>query len=316
VKSKSPEKTSDEEREKQITDSVFDFFYHDGRRIASLLSQFDPSGLLKEVTQGRSAEEGRDSRAGMDGSAGVPGLVKLKHDQSELVRRSHEEEVLRVYDPTWANARSLLDLLDEKRLISRDVSCAGIGQIVLAKGQLSVLDLGVVGKLWDTPSVQYLVRQGGEASDVGASRQVRRQAARGKGKKEEASSPPTEIDLLLDMMRNLPHGLQGNLYGEQRVWFNVSEQGLSVAPSDLATKYGNFIPGEWSVLGILDAHPDDEVSLAPVAPQMGPATDDLVATVAKSIMPIVRTTLGRPADAYGITPLLIFREVIAGPFET
>ena len=79
--------------------------------------------------------------------------------------------------------------------------------------------------------------------------------------------------------------------------------GLSLSPDDLLLKHGFFIAGEWKVLGILDALPDSDnlnidYSFLP----------EFQKTLA-NYSTIVRPRFGRDPDSFGITPLMIFREV-------
>ncbi len=69
--------------------------------------------------------------------------------------------------------------------------------------------------------------------------------------------------------------------------------------------------GNWSIIGILSAHPE---YLAPDLTQKFDSEDfglmqSIVGQLSKILAPIVRVSLGRPAAAYAVTPLLIFREV-------
>lgn len=62
--SKKGEAASAKEQGEPAIDSVFDFLYHDSRRIGSFLSQFDESGLLTGITpEGR--HEARRMKAGI-----------------------------------------------------------------------------------------------------------------------------------------------------------------------------------------------------------------------------------------------------------
>jgi hypothetical protein len=78
-------------------------------------------------------------------------------------------------------------------------------------------------------------------------------------------------------------------------------------------KHGIQLAGEWLTLGILDAvptHPlsdaqteaQNAVTMATLGPMMGG-----LGVMADVLRPI----LGRPSEAYGLTPLLVFREVAA-----
>ncbi len=298
-------KKSGEEQDEPIIDSVYDFIYHDGRRIASLLAQFDPSGHLTQLSQNTAARRGRDETSSIDAKAGIPGVAQVKNDNSETVSHARQDDVLRVYDPTWSNARSLLDVLDSKGLIKRDISKASLGQIVLTRGALSILDLGVVQKMWALSGIQDLIKAGIGIQPVAeVNRAARRRGEKPKAEPEGAGM----VKILTDMMQFLPHGVQANLHGDERTWFTLNGSGMISDPSEMILKHGSDIPGDWFVLGILDAQPDvfsiNSGELLPTGKM-----DDLVAGVAKSIAPMMRGFLGRPADAYGLTPLLVFRNV-------
>jgi hypothetical protein len=69
--------------------------------------------------------------------------------------------------------------------------------------------------------------------------------------------------------------------------------------------------GTWSIVGILTAFPES------IVPDLNGSVDNedlglltsLVGQVSQLLAPIVRVALGRPAAAFAVTPLLIFREV-------
>jgi hypothetical protein len=304
--SKQPNVRSKEELVGPTTDSVYDFLYHDSRRIASLLAQFDPNGHLTQLSYGRSANRGKESASHLDASGGLPGLAKVDSKNSETVKSAHQEELLRVYDPTWANARLLLDLLDERKLINRDPSTARFGQIVLCSGKLSFLDLRTLQAAWGMKSVQAMIRGGAEPAQSSGNRRDRRKAA-AQGLSQKSTAPdPTEF--MLDYIPSMPHTLQVNLMGKERVWCTLDLQGISTEPSHLILKHGASIPGDWSILGILDAKPDADSGSAEDTAESFDA-DEIVANVTKMMAPLIRTFMGRPESAYGVTPLLLFRQV-------
>src|SRR6266403_357495 len=124
--SKTDETASGAEQDDQSTDSVYDFLYHDARRIGSFLAQFDNFGHLLQVTASDTAST--DIKRGLSlklsGSLPVPyspegaeGGITLGVDPSQ----SGSEGQTRVYDPLWTNALALLDYLDERGLIQRDL---------------------------------------------------------------------------------------------------------------------------------------------------------------------------------------------------
>ena len=70
--------------------------------------------------------------------------------------------------------------------------------------------------------------------------------------------------------------------------------------------HGSEVQGVWNLLGILDALP------SPIPPQILVPPSPIpvnFATSIKNFANMGRTLLGRTPEAYGITPLLVFREV-------
>jgi hypothetical protein len=78
--------------------------------------------------------------------------------------------------------------------------------------------------------------------------------------------------------------------------------------SDLIIKHGAKVDGRWNVIGILDASIDTEPQQQTTPIPDVQSTDNLPA-MAKRMAPWIRRNLGRPYGAFGMTPLMIFREV-------
>ncbi|ABF64392.1 hypothetical protein TM1040_1659 [Ruegeria sp. TM1040] len=290
--------------------------YHDGRRIASLLAQFDPAGHLQSVSTGKSAEEGRDSDAALAVTGGLPGVLSAKNDTKEITRRSHAEEIQRVYDPMWSNARALLDTLDEKGLIQRGLSDACLGQLVLVKGKLSIFDLQMVAGLWSMKSVQGKIQESlptipklpkgvKETPEMRASVRIA---------KEALAEAQFSLDLFKDMAPTLPHTAQAEVLDANgnRVWCTMDTSGLATPPSEIALKHGTDVPGDWAMLGILDAEP---TLGSQSARDVSPDGEEMVMKLFENLAPAFRTLLGRPKAAHGMTPLMVFREVVAARKE-
>jgi hypothetical protein len=302
---------SDEARDGQENDSVLDFLYHDARRVGSFLAQFDPSGHLQQIRDSESVAKGakRGWKFGLGGAV-TEGLGKgeISYERSPLQGGTEASE--RVYDPLWSNARELLDYLEDRKLIQRDLPNAKMGQFVLVKGMLLVLDLAMIKGAWEKSSVKKLISGGLEAE-------------RKKLKGKPSAVPPgmSDMQLVIDLLGILPHTLQATVLDDEfRVWCCLSEASLVGLSSDIILKHGSYIPGEWSLLGVLDAYPD--VRPDPVAGQAPTQSIDemvavlagtVVGTVAAQMAPAAREILGRPRIAYGVTPLLIFREVSSEP---
>lgn len=301
--SKNEEKTSDAALEQDAASSVFDFLYYDARRIGSYLAQFDPSGHLQAYKQSESVGSSATSvsRIGGRGTVGVASFDSGK-DASETETEGEASE--RQYDPLWTNALNFLDYLDNRRLLRRELAGSRISQFVLAKGELNVVDLTLVKRMWDLPTIGQL---GGEVQSSESNRHERR----AKQRVAPPNTRPTEQQVGFDLLKVIPHSIQASIVSDQgSVWSTLREDSLIVAASDLFLKHGKTIPGQWHMLGIVDALPTEELAPEPPTPEQS-AIGILggLGYILDAIGPFARLLLGRPASAYGMTPLLIFRKV-------
>lgn len=113
----------------------------------------------------------------------------------------------------------------------------------------------------------------------------------------------------MDTISTLPHGLQMTMTSSGRkIWGTLRSDSLTGSASDLLLKHGAKIAGTWSILGILDAKPDNGASMQ--VPDIGGRIQtDGFTVILEALGPVARLLLGRPNQAFGATPLLIFREV-------
>lgn len=308
------------EHVEQSTVSVYDFLYYDATRIASFLSQFDPSGHLTEVMQGELAHRDQQTTSTHQTEASVGVFAgSIKRDTNANIGDSTESR--RTYDPRWANALAFLDYIDENRLLNRDVQSGHIGQIVLFSGDLVLFDLGILRRMWELPTVKKLVinaAQNEKEEPPLLNRQERRKLAL-PGKQQKKDGLPTEAEIGLELLTVLPHAVQAAVSaGDLSVWSSLREDNLTIAPSDLFLKHGLTIGGTWHIVGILDALPDgdehnSEASIALSVMKQFVAGYQLGYfgySVAPHLVPIIRNLLGRPSTSYGFTPLLLFREIL------
>jgi hypothetical protein len=242
-------KVSDEARDEQSTDSVYDFLYHDSRRIGSFLAQLDPSGHLQQVTQEESRLLGRTStfagtvsatatvnlpltESGME----IEGQGNLEHERT----KEGSEGSSRVYDPLWTNARTFLDLIDEHDLLQRDPRKARLGQLVIVSGSLEVMDFSIIKGLWSTQRVRTLMSEGLKALP---------------------EAQQADIWAVLDLVQNFPSLVQATLTaGSVRVWSPLLSECLVTSGLDLLLKHGTSVGGIWNMVAILDARPQDAPS--------------------------------------------------------
>lgn len=286
-------KESSAEPGRQEKDSVYDFLYHDAPRIASFLSQFNPSGHLKALTHSDSDSTGSQygANANVEGSVhatgGIPcfadGDINAKGDLhgSMSFNTGNENTLSRTYDPLWQNSLSLLAYLQQRNLINKNILNSHIGQFVLVSGSLMMLDMGFIQKLLDNKKIKQ-----NALKKIG-------------GNKENQQ----DSEMGMELFSILPASIQSYFIGEDfSMWSTLKKDGLSLSTDDLHLKHGPLISGEWKMVGILDALPGRDSS-------KNISNFPFVLQCFDGFFTTTRNQFGRPEDYFGVTPLLIFREV-------
>lgn len=123
----------------------------------------------------------------------------------------------------------------------------------------------------------------------------------------------------LELLPTLPHAVQACVFDDEElaVWCSLREEYLTTPASDLLLKHGCRVAARWNMLGILNAHPEEganagtDASLEPIHQGLAATRLGGLGALIGGIAPPIRQMLGRPATAYGVTPILIFREVSA-----
>ena len=314
------ETASGVERDEPTTDSVYDFLYHDARRIGSFLGQMDVSGHLTGLKQIEAAESASNIKGSVNASASVAvarGGVAFDGQNTTSERESFE----RTYDPLWTNALALLDMLDERNLIQDGLAAARIGQFVKVTGALGVTDLTLWKGLWEMPALKQVLIEGatGQGSEPVShpNRQQRRQQGTAKPVAPVKSVLEQQAEAGLSLVNLLPHTIQARIASDDGLvaWCSLQESGLIISASDLTLKHGVVVSGTWTMVGVLDALPDLNAD--------GTATGAMIEAhvqaqslgtspfgeLMQHLTPAIRVLLGRPVHAYGMTPLVIFREI-------
>lgn len=310
---------SDAAQDAAQQDSVYDFLYHDARRIASFLGQLDPSGHITTIKQTAaiSKQEGEDGN--VQTSLNLLKLAGINSGYTIKAASTAGESSERNYDPIWANALSFLDYLSERNLIVREISNARIGQFLLITGKMMLTDIGMLKTAWEIPGLKKLIQQGAEESinnsqtEQNTNRQQRR--SQEKTLRDNKKNQEEQFDLMIKLIQIMPHSLQARMFTDKNLyWCSLSDDSAVGRASDIILKYGSMLSGEWSVLGVLDALPYDpdhrlEGTNQPLNEFLAELTGAPVAQLSAMLGPIAQQLLGRPSNYYGLTPLLIFREI-------
>ena len=301
---KSEKLSSNVPADQQESDSVFDFLYQDARRVGSCLAQLNPGGLVQSVKQQNLTEE----TGGVDASvsAGANAIVaRAGTGLSTRYGNTNRDSIERTFDPFWTNAVDLLNLLESRQLLHRDITSAGIGKFVLVTGRLGIIDFSQLKLVWDIPELRALCEKS-IADGLGPSDAALTFFPKHKNNKEQAAKAFAK--LIVTVFQSLPETIQGRLSdGNDRLfYFTLNDAGLVSSPTELLLKHGLAIGGEWSIMGILDALPGPRSFEEPgVVASLGLEGNPL--TILLGGMQGILQQAGKPDEAYGLSPLLIFR---------
>lgn len=320
--SEADKKVSEKASEEPQNASVLDILYCDATRIGAFLSQFDELGVATRVTVSESMQKARGRSFKFNVGGGMPGLGNATFNvERGAPSESGQQGETRDYDPLWANAFALLDYLETNGLIIRSLDAARIGQFVLATGSMSVMDLTLFKDLWASPAFKALIKssQQQETAAPAPNRQQRRAGKQKGAVNSEDSAASNATDIGFSIVSMLPHATQARVLlptTNQTVWSSLRPEGMVISPSDIFLKHGLAVAGEWSMMGILDALPDTNASgrMSPdgihaLSHAQAAAENNPFGEMMLNILPFVRPMLGRPFDAFGMTPLLIYRKI-------
>jgi hypothetical protein len=116
---------------------------------------------------------------------------------------------------------------------------------------------------------------------------------------------PEVVGSITEALKAMPHVIHAHfLTGEGLLWSSLQTANLTIPTTDLTLKYGGTISGVWKILYILDAWPDSGEAPDVSIWSGGQMIDGILAAVHG-----LRTMMGRPSGWFGITPLMIFRDV-------
>lgn len=290
--SKKPERRSGEELGLEAENSVYDFLYHDARRIGSFLAQFDPNGYLQTISTSRSLTETEASKYGVAGTGGIPVVASVNMVGEGQDSSANTENSSRTYDPLWTNAIAFFDYLHQKKLIGRDIASARIGQFVLCSGSVTVTDTALLQRLYKRPS-------------------LRRRAFSFVNPITGKPNSKDEVELSLDVIDEMAPQVQVYMRSDDRwIFCTLRTEGMIAASADIAVKYGVALSGVWHVLGIKDADTDNLESIQAETNALKlEHKDNLLFGENADLHSRIRLSLGRPIYCYGVTPLAIFRQI-------
>lgn len=293
------------EQDQGEEDSAFDFLYADSKRIAQFLGQFSQFGHLTGIT--------RTDGVSRTGGGGI-NVGAAKVDKAT----STNEAQTRQFDVKWLDPVRFLDEINRRGMIYRQIADASIGQIVLLSGHLALFDLSTLKTVWSIKEFQQaMIAAAQNPSTTAPALPLNRHERRKLQNNPAVSDEEKAQRAALELLPSLPHAVQACVFDDSdlAVWCSLREEALATPASDLLLKHGCRVAGQWSMIGILDAYPEegpnaaDDASLEPIYQALAAKHLGGLGALIGGIAPPIRQMLGRPATAYGMTPILIFREV-------
>ena len=275
----------------QNTSSLFDFLYIDRSRASSIISQLHAPGVITTVKQTQSDQDKSSKDIGLS----TLGILKGQAAVEEILTEAQE----RLFDASWSLPMNLLDKLDEAGLIKKGLDSERLGSTVHANGRIRIFDISMTQK-----TIPFL-------SMLASSNESKLPPKAKKSNKNEDLfvAPGLTIGMMTAILGIVPNTLQVDFVDNEgrTVWMTINRDYLTVNPDDMVLKYGGVIPGEWHVVGLIDALPDSENitrTQETAAFPPNPLKDGLV-----TLLESIRENAGRSPSSFGMTPLVIFRTI-------
>jgi hypothetical protein len=267
-------------QDSQNTKYLFDYIYLDRDKLAAYSAQIFDHGALTSIKSVSGTQEHTGTK--LDG--GIPKL--LSGEASEQV--SLNESLERSFDAAWALPLNVINGLDEMGLVHRDITKANYGQMVLVKGAIQLIDLRMLQNLWGLIVNHTL----GELPASTPAHKKAKQAAAAEAKN------------MAELVSKLPHSLQFKMNGENAsVWSTLQPEHMIINPFDFAMKHGASIKGEWHMLAVVDAKPND-VEDDTMFNSPSPIEAGFLVMISQ-----LKVLMGRQDGDYGVTPVAVFRKI-------
>lgn len=276
------------EQESQSTDSLYDFLYVDSDRASTLITQLYAPGVITSIK--RISSEGEKSTK--SGGISIP-VASGKLSVEDAINQTQEK----LFDASWALPINLLDKLSESELIQNGIEGQKLGKLVLVRGKIRLFDISFFQK--SLPFVNQVMLNELKSKSSGNGKKVRPE--------DVEIAPGMTFGLMSHLLSVIPNTLQVDFMDDHgnNIWMTIDRDNFTINSDDLSLKYGGGIPGEWFVLGLVDALPDshyqDDESIE--FPEH-PMKDGF-----KGMLSAIQELAGRPPYSYGMTPLILFRKI-------
>ncbi|HHX87626.1 MAG TPA: hypothetical protein GX693_05540 [Firmicutes bacterium] len=249
---------------------IIDFLYRDLSRIDSIFAQLY-QGAIREIAATQSVSHSINKSIKLDAKIASGERESLSADSDVIEKRidPHDQRIIDIL--------SLLNLSPYED----DLSSLNVGQLVLLRGSLIMRNYHFLSKV--IPMLPEIMSWQSSTTSP-------------KGKKKTKS----EIKPMVDMLKIIPFGLEVELItgNGQSIIGSIKEEYLEDSHNDLLRIYGNYVPGDWYVLGIYSSI-DPKLRQSLAVSSMRDSLDDVASVIQELYI----------TGDNAITPIIIFREL-------
>ena len=280
--------------ESNAAPALIDFLYADHERVASFVSQLSGMGVLKGYERQSDKQKTNKKEGGVDF-----GIIKGGLGSDTNWHRGIRE----TYDPLWETSVSLVRHVESTQILRQPQ--IEVGQLVCISGKLFALDLAFIRGLMDAESMTEFIARGAKNDDLNTRNQSQK-------KINKSSEEYKNAQVMVEYMKTIPLDIQFMMHAMERAFsFNIKREYLNLHQSDIPLKFPFQISGTWSIVGVVDAAPEDHIS-GTIA--LGEKINSLYPALAQPFIQLIGTSsimFGRNMQAFGLSPLAIYRRIQA-----
>jgi len=272
--------------------SLLDFLYSDHERVASFVSQLSGIGFLK----GYERQSDKDKNKAKEGSLKVGGV-----GGSASLDTSWHRGIRETYDPLWETSVELVQHVEKQQALK--VPKIEVGQLVCLSGELFALDLAFVRELMNADSMAEFIARGSQDNTENSTHQKKKHV-------NKNSEEYKNAQVIIEYMKSIPLDIQFMMHASNSSFsFNIKREYLNLHQSDIPLKFPFQISGHWSIIGVIDAAPQDHIA-GVIA--KGDVVESMYPALAQPFIQLIGTSgvmFGRNMNAFGLSPLAIYRRV-------
>lgn len=262
-------------------ETLYDFIFIDQPRIRSLYTQLFTGFLAeRETIASESNRRGRSLQAGGDPFGSIASVNEQEVSDSSASRIDPHDLVL----------KDVLSRLSELGMICHDPAGAAPGNFLLLKGRVGIVDFSLCqGLLSLLPDILGIAEEGPSPRNKQRARADRNERKLATLLQKISALVPWSVTVLLQN-------------DDVTAWGAISKEALRADPGHIMLKSGPVLAGQWYMLAIVDVAPNDEAGTITGLSEFAQGLLDGLASI--------RVAVGKPDHCIGVTPLLVFRELL------